>query len=204
MLNLKEKEGELSVRVLEKKDLEEAYKLRYEIFCKELKWLPLNAKEEDKDQYDEKAVHFGVFNKESILIGYNRIVLPKNPFMVEEVFIDLIKNYNLSKKEEDIIEISRLGVRKEYRNSTSFGRIDLLLCKLIYFWSLENKIRYWLMVVRTEYLNSIRNILPCNQIGDIKYYQKGVGTIAAIIDLREAENHILKENPSLYKWFLSK
>jgi len=199
---LNNEENELLVKILERDELNNAYKLRYKIFCEELAWLPKNKHQEEKDLYDGKAIHFGAFDKDN-LIGYARIVLPKETFMIEENFKDLIEGSDFSKK-NDMIEISRLGAAKEYRNSENFGRIDILLCKYIYFWSLENNMRYWLMVVRPEYLNSIKNILPCRQIGPIKYYQKNIGTTAAIIDLRAAESYLLKENPALYKWFSPK
>lgn len=201
-MDLEISEGKFSVKILEREDLSNAYKLRYKIFCEELSWLPLNPDCEEKDHHDEKAVHFGVFNNGNI-IGYCRVILPQEIFMAEENFRDLIDGGNFT-KEIDMIEISRLGIYKEYRNSIFFGNIDMLLYKMIYLWSLKNNIRYWFMVVRPEYLESIKKILPCKQISEIKYYQETVGTTAAVIDLREAENYVLRENPSLYEWFSPK
>jgi acyl homoserine lactone synthase len=190
--NLFLKEGNFMGKVLtHKEELDKAYKLRYKIFCKELKWLPLNKEEKDIDKYDEYSIHFGVFSSEK-LVAYSRIVLPDRFFMLEEVFKDLLpENYSL-RKEKDTVEISRVAIDQPFRSSNNSEIIKLLLFKLMYQWSIKNEIRYWYMTLQPDYLKSIQKLFPCKQIGKVKFYQPGVASVAALLDLREAEVFVQK------------
>jgi len=182
-------------------EIEEAFRLRYKIFCEGLKWFPLNDDGKECDQYDLCSVHFGVYSSAE-LVGYSRIIPPENTFMLEKEFKDLLDESYSVQKEKNTGEISRLAIKKDLRLTHGF-QISIVLYKLMYHWSLENKMRYWYMVVDTKYLKSLQRLFPCRKIGKVKFYQPNLPTTVAILDLREAEKEVFKKSPELYNWFVS-
>ncbi|MEM5810074.1 MAG: acyl-homoserine-lactone synthase [Candidatus Aenigmatarchaeota archaeon] len=184
--NLILKERNFVGKILTNKEIEEAYRFRYKVFHEELRWLPLNDEGKDIDKYDKYSVHFGIFHFEK-LIAYSRIILPKGPFMLEEIFKDLIPNDYIFRKGKDSAEISRLAIDHQFRIISDSEIIKMLLFKIMYHWSLRNKIRFWYMCIDVGYLKSIQKLFPCKQIGEIKLYQSGTASTAALVDLREAE-----------------
>lgn len=121
--------------------------------------------------------------------------------MFEKEFKDLINNHALHKK-RDTVEVSRVAIEKTLRSFNNFNIPTLLLYKIMYQWSLKNKIRYWYMAIELNYLKSVQKLLPLKQIGQIKFYQQNVGTTAALLDLKEAESFLFKKSQKLYEWFL--
>jgi len=192
-------EGDFIARTLKKDEMKRAYRFRYKIFCEELRWLPLNESKEEFDEYDQFSIHFGIFSKNGELLGYSRVIPPNINFMLEKEFKDLINNHAI-RKEKDTVEISRTAIDKTFRRQ-GFNLINLLF-KLMYKWSIKNGIKYWYMAIESNYLKSLQNLFPCKQIGRIKFYQPNTATTAALLDLKEAEDFLLKVNPKLYEWFI--
>jgi len=189
------------------KEIEKAYELRYQVFSEELKWFPENNSQKDIDKYDQYSIHFGIFShleklEEKELVGYCCIIPPNNNFMLEEEFKDLLSEDYLLHKKQNAVEISRLVIKKTFRLNQGF-QIRMLLYKSMYQWSIKNDVRYWYMVVDTRYLRSLQKLFPCRQIGKIKFYQPNLPTVAALLDLREAEQFVSRKNWELYKWFTS-
>jgi len=198
------KEGEFLAKNLNQHEIEKAYRFRYKIFCEELKWLPNNNNEKESDEYDQYSVHFGVFSRSGEIVGYSRIILPGNSFTLEKEFTDLLDPNYCIRKEKDTVEISRLAVKKELRGrQESATKISMLLYKIMYQWAVKNGVRYWYMVVETDYLKVLQMFFPCKSIGPVKEYQPNVSSVAALLDIREAESIVSKTNPALYSWFVS-
>ncbi|MBU4369400.1 GNAT family N-acetyltransferase [Patescibacteria group bacterium] len=194
-------EEDFTARILKFNGIEKAYRFRYKIFCEELQWLPLNTSEKEFDEYDQFSIHFGVFSKDGKLVGYGRFILPGSDFMLEKEFKDLLNNH-IIRKQRDTVEVSRISIDKILRSTGSFNIITMLLYKLMYRWSIKNKIRYWYMAIEPNYLKLLQKFFPCKQIGDIKFYQPNTATTAALLDLKEAEVFLLRVNQKLYEWFL--
>ncbi len=190
------------IRELEPDEREDAYKFRYQVFCNELNWIAQNKSKKDIDSYDNHAVHFGVFSHFGDLVGYSRIILPENNFMLEHEFRDLIENSPI-RKSKDTVEISRLAIEKSLRMGYEF-QTGMLLYRIMYNWSLDHKVRYWYMAVNLRYLRSLQKLFPCKSIGQAKSYQSGIPTVAALLDLREAEKFLENKAPLFYKWFREK
>lgn len=187
--------------------LDQVYRLRSEVFVNELGWvLSKEDEEKEKDKYDANAVHFVALQKDSEKVaGYLRLIRPEDSFMFENEFRDLLSKFDLetlkSRKLESV-EISRLVLRKDLRGGFTGLSLNMSLYKEMYRWSLENKNRYLYMVTTQKLLRSIQRFFPCTPIGVSKKYQKEHDeAIAAVIDIRDAENKSKKENPKFFEWF---
>jgi len=198
------KEGEFLAKNLNQHEIEKAYRFRYKIFCEELKWLPKNTVEKESDEYDQHAIHFGVFSCSGEIVGYSRILIPENGFMLKKEFADLLNPNYCIREEKDAVEISRLAVKSDTRgNQGNSAKVSMLLYKAMYQWAIRNGVRYWYMVVETKFLKSLQAFFPCKVISTTKEYQPNVSSVAALLDIREAESIVSKTNPALYSWFVS-
>lgn len=145
----------------------------------------------------------GFFAKNE-LVGYARIIPPKYIFMIEREFKDLLQNHTI-RKERDTVELSRAAINKSFRGvsnfKNSFNIPTMLLYKVIYQWSIRNKIRYWYITIEPEFLKTLQKLFPWKEIGEIKYYQPQVAATAAVLDLREAEKFVRNKNQKLFELF---
>ncbi len=149
--------------------LEDVFRLRYQVYCKERQFLseseyPHGA---EKDAFDDFAIHFGAFDPAGRLVGAVRLILPECPvFPIEERVPTLTLGETLPLREE-CAEISRLTISKEFRRSLSSdcpsgpqGRaqspgtiirrvspVTLGLCHLMYVECLEEQIDYCLALM---------------------------------------------------------
>ncbi len=197
---LEKKEEDIEVKRIEGALLEEVYKWRYEVFCKELGWISSNAEEKDVDIYDGYSVHLGIFFRGEI-VGYCRIVHPINSFMLEKDFKDLINNKKIPRKKASV-EISRLITKKDLNPTTRFHSL-MILYKYMYHHFLETGIRFCYIVVGKDLLNGLQKIFPFRKIGKTVYYQPEVPTMVAVLNIREFEERLEKNEhlKDLKKWF---
>ena len=201
------REGELLAKTITNEDEKiKAHRLRYRIFCEELKWVPKNQDLQEKDAYDESAVSFGVFDKHGDLKSYIRLVTSDNCFMLEKEFPFLLGNSRL-RKEQDTVEASRLCVAPEARTdifSGNFGfhTCTMLLYKAFYHWCLLNRKQYVYMVVEQKILRLLcMSGFPWRMIGEPKTMSDGVVAVAAIQDLREFETQNTAKRVKQTAWF---
>jgi len=108
--------------------LQEAYKLRFQVYCKECNFI----READypqgyeTDEFDRHSVHFGAFErlpdgKEGRLIGSSRLILPTcKKFPIEQHCPDLAIDRNVVRREK-CAEVSRLTISKLYRRRAHDG-----------------------------------------------------------------------------------
>ena len=149
--------------------LEEVFRLRYQVYCKERQFLseseyPHGA---ERDSFDDFAIHFGAFDPAGRLVGAVRLILPDCPvFPIEERIPTLSLGEKLPLRGE-CAEISRLTISKEFRRSLSSGYpggpqgltqrpgtiirkvspVALGLCHLMYVECLEEQIGYCLALM---------------------------------------------------------
>lgn len=112
--------------------LRDSYALRYEVYCHERGFLaPENYPAKlETDSYDDRAIHVGGINKEGMLAGTVRLVLPSAQgfpllehcklFQKYQYLVDPKKSAQMS-----LAEISRLAVSKSYRRRQNDGLYDL-------------------------------------------------------------------------------
>lgn len=103
--------------------LEEAFRLRFQVYCKECNFI----KESDypqgyeTDEFDAYSIHFGGFDLQGKLIGAVRLILPTcEKFPIEEHCPFMEIDRNLIKRRE-CAEVSRLTVSKLYRRRVNDG-----------------------------------------------------------------------------------
>ncbi|MEW6087758.1 MAG: acyl-homoserine-lactone synthase [bacterium] len=201
-------EGKLIVKnILTRREKFQAYYLRHKIFCDELKWVKPSYNKLEIDHYDSKSTHMGVFNSGHKLLAFLRIIKAKETIMIEKEFSFLIDPSVKIRKEPDTIELSRLCIDPETRNSNSgnFGNysISLLLYKGVYHWCMKEKVRYVYLVIKQEFFRLLlKQGFPFKMIGRPVIMPDGVNTLAAVMDWQEFELLNAANKPNMFKWFI--
>jgi len=102
-------EGDFLVKVLEsKKEREQAYMLRHEIFCCELKWVNKKDDGREVDAYDNNSILLGVFDERKELIGIARLIFSYMPMMLEREFSELVSPFHRIQKGINTAPIKQL------------------------------------------------------------------------------------------------
>ncbi|BCB26568.1 hypothetical protein SKTS_14540 [Sulfurimicrobium lacus] len=112
--------------------LQDSYGLRYEVYCNEQQFLsPENYPSRlEIDPYDDHAIHVGAINREGVLVGTLRLVLPSAqgfPLLEHCELFDEYKYLADPANQARIasVEISRLAVSKSYRRRANDGLYGL-------------------------------------------------------------------------------
>ena len=103
--------------------LQEAFRLRYKIYCQEKKYLSKDGYSADleMDEYDHNSIHIGAFDQKGSLLGYARLVLPhwkkRLPMHQQCSFFPPQTAFSNSRylQSAGCAEISRIVVRKDVR-----------------------------------------------------------------------------------------
>jgi len=198
--------------------LEDVFRLRYQVYCKERQFLnesdcPQGA---EQDPFDDFAFHFGAFDHDGKLVGAVRLILPECPvFPIEERVRELSLGQRLPLRGE-CAEISRLTISKEFRRSLSgeapwkpqglshrtgailrkVSPVALGLCHLMYVECLEQQIAYCLALMeRPLHLLLRLHGFAFRQVGaEIDYF----GPVAPyIVDVSAMDRHQLFTRPPL-------
>lgn len=182
------REGDFVIKNLDsERELEQAYRLRYDIFCRELKWVNARNDGREIDAYDNHSISLGVFTGEEELIGFVRLIYSDMPMMIEREFLELVSPFHHIRKERDTVEVTRLAIKQSMRKQSK-RKTAMALYKGIYLWSIMNGVRYLYLVVERKKFRMFKIIgFPCRRIGPIKVLQGGVESVAAIMDWREFE-----------------
>jgi len=201
-------EGKMVLRTFTKKrEMEKAFRLRHRIFSEELGWVPPTGNAQERDDYDNGAIFFGVFDGNNRLKAFLRLIRAENTFMLEGEFPYLLGGDVALRKERDAAEISRLCVAPEARSkriSGNFGvhHVSMLLYKGVYLWCLRSGIRYlYLVVDRKIYRLLCAKGFPCATLGEPKVMGDGVVAVAAVLDWRDFEVSCLRRRPEMLRWF---
>jgi acyl homoserine lactone synthase len=186
---------------------DQAYRLRHQVFCKELKWVPETEESLEIDTFDDNAVFLGVFNEYGQLMAFIRIIKPEKRFMLEEVFSFLVGPEHTIRKESDTAELSRLCVVPEARNhmtqsNFNTGMISMLVYKGVYQWCRNSGIRYLYFEVDYKFYKLLcKQGITCEMIGPPNIMPDGILATAVILDWREFEAVNAEERPELLRWF---
>lgn len=203
-MNLIFQEGDYLVKtLLTKEELEASFRLRHEVFCNELKWVPPMPNGMERDSYDNFAESVGVFDKDMNLIGNVRLISAPDRFMLEKEFSCLLPKDKHFKKLPGMVESTRICLKADVRN-TEYQSMNLvyLIYKGMYHWSLQRKLRYLVTVIeRRYYLLVKRQGLPFEKLGDFDTMGDGVICGAVTMDWRGFEEALLTKKPDLFRWF---
>jgi len=118
--------------VIDSARLRDSYALRYEVYCHERHFL---APEDypsklEMDSYDNSAIHVGGINKEGVLVGTLRLVLPSARGFPLFEHCELFPEYQYLADPDKLAqltaaEISRLAISRSYRRRRNDGLYDL-------------------------------------------------------------------------------
>lgn len=185
------KDGSLSAKVLDldnQDEIEEARTFRHKIFLEELGWTLLDSRGQEFDEYDKNSVHFGAFEDSNKLVGYCRLILNKDGFMIEKEFADLVHpGYHIRKK-DDTVEISQFAIPRELRGKVEGFMVIGVLLRCVYQWAKANKVRYIYGVCASEHLGFVREYFSyAKQIGPDHEYQPGISSSAFILDFEKLD-----------------
>ena len=203
-LPLKIVEGNYCIRSLTTEtDLLKAYRLRYEVFCKTLKWIPESSEQLDMDRYDRGAHLLGVFTEEEELHAVVRIITPDHPYMLDTAFAALLDADHVIRKNFDTVELTRLTV-SPYLNKQGIspGHISRLLYKGIYQWSVLNYVRYLYLVVEKKFWRALLFCgFPCVPVGRMTRLPPAeVESIAGILDINRFRYECALARPQFLDW----
>jgi len=130
-------------------DFADAFHIRWEVY-EEQNYIVKDDFPNKKfsDEYDTHAVHFLAYKKGKANAGARIIQDSKIGFPIEKYF-----NIQLPKYRHNIVEISRLAIKKEERGGQRGTMMKLLLS--MYFWSKEHGISQWYMYMPPQLSRSI-------------------------------------------------
>ena len=191
-IHIKPRNRNLVVRQIScKEERNKSYRLRYDVFYRDLNWINESNDYKDNDCYDKYATSLGLFDRDKI-VGSVRIVLACNPMMIENEFIDLVSESHNIKKDVCTAEVSRLCISKEIKNNNRrFAALNLY--KGLYWWCKVHNIRYLYLVVEYKMYRALRMTgFPLKNIGKKKKIKKRCESVAAILDWKK-----LKEKSKL-------
>jgi N-acyl amino acid synthase of PEP-CTERM/exosortase system len=207
--------------------LQEAYKLRYQVYCKECHFIqesdyPLGY---ETDRFDEHSSHFGGFDNQQRLVGSVRLILPScKKFPIEEHCSGLHVDPSVIPREK-CAEVSRLTISKLYRRRANDGlyyepQVDAVsgidkgtdftrrvrpmafgLYREMYQESKRLKIRYWFALMeRTLWLLLKIHGFVFRPIGDqVEFYGMVTPYLA---DLMDIERTVYQKYPQFFTYFM--
>ncbi len=180
----------------------QAYRLRYQVFCETLGWVPPNSTGLEIDRYDSRATLLGLFSEENTLLGLIRLLPPNQPFMLETDFSDLVAPGYQIRKEADTIEISRLTVTPSSKKQGLSSRYLSILLKGLYQWALVNEIRYSYLEVEKRFWRVLQFLgFLSTPVGPVKSLPPaGANSVAAILDWEEFRSHNQIHQPGFLDW----
>ncbi len=190
-------------------EMDAAFRLRHEVFVDELQWVPPSPDKREIDDYDKFAIPLGLFDlsaqtgKDLPLIGYVRLIQSNYPFMVEKEFACLLPKDKPLKKLPDMVESTRICVKKE-RRADKVGDLDLtighLLYKAIYNWCLIHNSRFLVTIIEKRYYRYLKSLFPFEPLGGFLPMGDGVLTGTVLLDWRDFERVSLERRPDFLKW----
>lgn len=206
--------------------MERAFRLRYEVYCRDLHFLSEENYPErmEKDEYDPSSLHAMAFNLQGELVGYSRLVMPDAGefFPWQSHCTGLLEGVVLPASTSSA-EVSRLMVHRDYRRrrgdvvqGVSVGlaepapddimeryrrrpQILLSLYRQMYLHSCDNGIRYWYAAMERSLAGALAMMgFPFQRIGPESDYFGPVAPYLADLNVLE---QVLEQNmPELLRW----
>jgi N-acyl amino acid synthase of PEP-CTERM/exosortase system len=96
--------------------LRETYRIRYEVFCEECRFLPASNYPEgmEIDVYDDHSIHFAAFADGNVIGTVRMVTASEHGYPLHEHCPELWVNEDELKK-DGLVEVSRLSLRKTFR-----------------------------------------------------------------------------------------
>ena len=196
-------EGDLLVKTLSApEEMDQAYRLRHQVFSEELRWVPVTDEGLEVDEYDTRPVSYlGVFDCTGMLLGHCRLIAAPHPFMIDREFAGLLPEGGGLERTPDTAEVTRLCVSRAKRKGEFVLRVSNLLYKGIYLWSMEMGVRHLLMVVDRRVFRLLRLTgFPVRPLGNFAVMPDSVQAAAIHLDLREFKEVGEVKKPEFFRW----
>ncbi|MEK6598818.1 MAG: acyl-homoserine-lactone synthase [Deltaproteobacteria bacterium] len=203
-------EGSYLIKTLSThEEMDAAFRLRHDVFVDELKWVPASPDKREIDAYDKFAIPLGLFDLSAQtgdnlpLIGYGRLIQSSYPFMVEKEFASLIPKDKPFKKSPNMVELTRICIKKE-RRADKVGDLGLtighLLYKAVYNLCLIHNSRFLAAVVEKRYYRYLKSLFPFEPVGEFLPMGDGVLAGTVLLDWRDFERVSLERRPDFMEW----
>ncbi|MBI5328090.1 MAG: GNAT family N-acetyltransferase [Deltaproteobacteria bacterium] len=196
-------EGDYLIKTLSThEEMEEAFRLRHEVFVDELKWVPASPDGMEKDRYDAFADSLGVFDADNRLVGHVRLIPAPLPFMVEKEFACLLPKDKPFIKVSKMAECTRICVKKNYRAITIDSSLTLghLLYKAVYQWGLMQDVKLLAAVVERGYYHYLKSFFPFELLGNFSTIGDGVKAGVITVNWRSFEVAAREKRPEFLQW----
>jgi N-acyl-L-homoserine lactone synthetase len=178
------------------KELEELYRIRYEVYCKEYGYIPEEKTKNNMefDEWDAHSVHFIIRDIKKEISATVRLILNSQAnFPIQKHFkFDVnFNHFDLNKA----AEISRLIVIRKYRKH----HLMFLLIKGIYIYIKKNNIEHIFSVMDDKLFPLLTSLgVPFKKIGPPSLYQ-GL-TFPCILNCKEFETQLKTTNKRLFHY----
>lgn len=174
------------------KDL--AKRLRYKIFCEELKWIPSEDFPDglETDEWDDAAVHLIAIREEKVF-GTIRLIWP-NPLGLP---IETEWSVSDEVKSSKPVEVSRFAVDNE--NNYLPHVISLSLIRAAFIHSIEKGVICWVAALDQVVWRMLRSLgIKFSPIGETKIYL-GSRTVPGVLTLSDLRESLLKNYRNIYE-----
>jgi N-acyl-L-homoserine lactone synthetase len=170
----------------EQKD--KAYRLRHEVYSKELKWVPESPDGREIDEFDAHAFLVCVENDIGDLIGTIRVIDGDVKWLADAFFVDTLPQGSAPIKKRSSVEVSRNAISPKYRHisisDSNVTVLDMLLATAVdCSWDLLNK--KYILVTATPVMGIVlkRRGGAIDQVGPIVKMEDGCKIASFLLDL---------------------
>ena len=214
-------------RVSEPAALEEVFRLRYQVYCNECRFIDPKDYPDgiETDGFDKHSVHFGGYDREGRLVGAVRLILPSCGKLPIEEHCPALEVDPVRVPPRKCAEISRLTISKLYRRRSQDGlyyepqaedcsvedkgqyflrRVRPMafgLYREMYHESKRQGIRYWYALME----RTLRTLLKIhgfvfNPIGpEVEFYGMVTPYLADIVEM---EKNVHEKFPQFFDYFM--
>ncbi len=199
-------EGRFLVKTLSAEEEQlQAYRLRYKVYTEALRWVQASGDDREMDPYDAWATPLGVFSDTGQLVGFSRVLMAPDPFMLEAEFSSCLTHKHEIRKSSDTAEITRLTVDPGLGEKGLSSRVLLAVIKGLYQLLIARDVRYCYMVIEKRFLRVLRVLgFPCQPISEgVALPPAGVVSVAALLDLAQFRAEASATHPAFLQWITS-
>lgn len=184
-------------------DFYQAYRLRYQVFAGQLKWIPTNQDSFDCDEYDGTAHSVGLFDSSGKLCGAFRMIKSPDTFMLEREFRPCLDRSVIIIKDQYSAEITRLALSPDLQKSKHSIELMHVLFKGVYQWSVRNKLTRLYMVVEPKLFRLLRGLqFPCAALSKpVAILPAKAKSIAVVLDWETFHLVVPSVRLKYYQWF---
>lgn len=180
----------------DKKELEELYKIRYQVYCEEYRYIDKSKTKNglEFDEWDPRSLHFIIRDLDKEICATVRLILnSEQKFPIFKHFkLDVnINHYNLNK----VAEISRFIVTSKYRRH----HLMFVLIKGLYLYVKSTGIENIFSVLDDKLFPLLISLgVPFRKIGPPSLYQGF--TYPCVLNCKEFEIQLSRSNKRLYHY----